>query len=1140
MGPGPDDVLVVVSHYNARPADRLLALLEAMRTIPAGWRYRVRVVVNRAGPQLLDLPERHRAVEVCYRENRGYNIGAWDYGWRAPPHFGAYLFLQDECRLVRAGWVEAFVRRSREPGVGLVGELRSPTWNVPWETLLREWHLQPSPDHVIDGRPVDRVTFYFDFLTRHAIPPGATGDHLQNVVLFARREVLEAMDGFPFGDCYAEAVGAEIAISKKVQALGLETCEVGPEPLTYIEHPQWLHRRRGPSAFARQEPPAAACSVERGGPSLGNRRVALIYDDTARPETTGTYCLRALREIAAVDHFLPSQLDRVPRRGYDLYLNVDDGLDYRLPPGLAPSAWWAIDTHLGFGRCLAKAHDSDFVFAAQRDGARRLCEEGVDARWLPLACDPAVHRKHDLAKEFDVCFVGYLFPGPRAELLELIRRHFPCHFVGQRFFDEMARTYSASRTVFNRSLRNDVNMRVFEALACGSLLVTNDLADNGQAELFRDGVHLACYRDADDLLDRLRFYVRREDVRERVAAAGRAEALERHTYLHRVTQLLAEVAKAGGRRAVSDGRAGAATDAAPEHTVPSEPGSGRRADVRDPGYFGHARPEVLALIPPTARRVLDIGCGAGRLGEALKARQQAEVVGMEMDAEAGRAAAQRLDRVVVGDVEDLHPGFGPGSFDAVVCADVLEHLRRPARLLRRARRWLHPEGCVVASIPNVRHHSVVRSLLEGNWTYEAAGLLDRDHVRFFTRRSLEDLFRRSGYRIARLAAVPGPGYAEWEAQGRPGELRAGGLRVGGMASEEAEEFYAYQYLVVAVPQDGVPDGRRRAGGARGRVRPAGTAGAAPPAVPATPARPLRILYLGDFGLPWRHEPLAAGALGELGHAVTRLHEYDVPSPGHVLRELEGGGYDCLLFYKGRIAARSDADVWAPTGEAVAEVIRQAKVPCYAWYVDRSYEYDLDPSREAWMRRVAPLCRVCFVAEEALTRTPWARWHLLREPVDAHAVREVAVPEAERRDVVFLGQVYGERAAELRRVEAALPVEVVDGVRGAELSAVVRRYRVVLGPHFPCYPGYWGNRLYLVLGHGGFFLAPEIAGMREEAFLPGVHYAALGEDPVADVRAWLARPEERERIARAGQVLVLQNFTYRHRVKELVRVIGETL
>ena len=151
--------------------------------------------------------------------------------------------------------------------------------------------------------------------------------------------------------------------------------------------------------------------------------------------------------------------------GFDLFLNIDDGLEYHLPDELRPSAWWAIDTHLNFDWCRDKAQGFDFVFAAQRDGADRLRREGIaTASWLPLACDPEIHCKHDVAKQYDFAFVGNVFPGPREELLELLRRRYPRSFVGQAYFEEMAKIYSAARLAFNRSLKNDVNMRVFEAL----------------------------------------------------------------------------------------------------------------------------------------------------------------------------------------------------------------------------------------------------------------------------------------------------------------------------------------------------------------------------------------------------------------------------------------------------------------------------------------------------------------------------------------------------------------------------------------------------------------------------------------------------------------------------------------------------
>ena len=88
-----------------------------------------------------------------------------------------------------------------------------------------------------------------------------------------------------------------------------------------------------------------------------------------------------------------------------------------------------------------------------------------------------------------------------------------------------------------------------------------------------------------------------------------------------------------------------------------------------------------------------------------------------------------------------------------------------------------PDGCVVASLPNVRHHSVVSALLEGNWSYEPAGLLDETHLRFFTRRDMVDLFEQAGFQVAEVQIVPGPGYEEWRRSGRPGEVRVGRLHI---------------------------------------------------------------------------------------------------------------------------------------------------------------------------------------------------------------------------------------------------------------------------------------------------------------------------------------------------------------------------
>lgn len=278
-------------------------------------------------------------------------------------------------------------------------------------------------------------------------------------------------------------------------------------------------------------------------------RIAIVYDNTIRKDTTGEYCRRALDRLCArVDHFLPTQMFSIPG-DYDLYLNIDDGQKYRLPAYLRPSVYWAIDTHLQYDWHLEKSHGFDQVFVAQRDGAEQLRRDGIeDAHWLPLACEPDLHRPiAGLPKVYDIGFVGNVpFEGdPRSAFLRLIRERFPRHFIGNAYFDDMARVYSQSKIVFNISVRNDVNMRVFEGIACGSLLLTNDLGENGQNELFTPGKHYMTYRTQQEFIELAERYLADDEGRERIARAGQEHAYRRHTYWHRMRELLEVVAPQG-------------------------------------------------------------------------------------------------------------------------------------------------------------------------------------------------------------------------------------------------------------------------------------------------------------------------------------------------------------------------------------------------------------------------------------------------------------------------------------------------------------------------------------------------------------------------------------------------------------------
>ncbi len=293
-------------------------------------------------------------------------------------------------------------------------------------------------------------------------------------------------------------------------------------------------------------------------------RVAAVFDNVVRPDTTGVYCLAALRDLCDVVHLTPAALAHASARDFDLFLYIDDGLHYEFPARLRPSALWAIDTHIDPRRLLSRAASIDCIFAAQRNGVELLRRHGIDCvGWLPLACDPGVHRRHDLPLLFDVCFIGHMLTPERRQLAEIVQQNFARNIIGQRFFNEMARTYSASRIVLNLSVRDDVNMRVFEALACGSLLLTNDVRLNGLDRLFRDGEHLVTFRDFDDLLEKARHYLAHEQDRRRIADAGHEAVLAEHTYRLRMAVLLDHVANhlkgAGGAVASRPAHAGMAT-----------------------------------------------------------------------------------------------------------------------------------------------------------------------------------------------------------------------------------------------------------------------------------------------------------------------------------------------------------------------------------------------------------------------------------------------------------------------------------------------------------------------------------------------------------------------------------------------------
>lgn len=205
-------------------------------------------------------------------------------------------------------------------------------------------------------------------------------------------------------------------------------------------------------------------------------------------------------------------------------------------------------------------------------------------------------------------------------------------------------------------------------------------------------------------------------------------------------------------------------------------------------YEGMQRPEVEAIIPGGARRILDVGCGAGNLGAALKLRStECEVTGIEMSPTLAELSRRRLDQVLVGKVEDQLDHLPDRYYDCAVFADVLEHMIDPHRVLASVRQKLEPRsGIVVASIPNVRHWMVLKELIwHGRWQYSERGLLDSGHLRFFTDHSIVTMFQWAGYTVQFAdATIVAPRILWWLDRLLAGKVRP---------------FTTYQYLLTARP-----------------------------------------------------------------------------------------------------------------------------------------------------------------------------------------------------------------------------------------------------------------------------------------------------------------------------------------------------
>jgi SAM-dependent methyltransferase len=160
--------------------------------------------------------------------------------------------------------------------------------------------------------------------------------------------------------------------------------------------------------------------------------------------------------------------------------------------------------------------------------------------------------------------------------------------------------------------------------------------------------------------------------------------------------------------------------------------------------------DLLSLIPSSSKRLIEIGCSSGAIArEFKKLAPNADYFGVEIDSSYADLAKRYCNNVVVLNIEDADSNFWESNADrdCWIFGDTLEHLQNPWFILKKIHDILPSGGSVVACIPNAQHWSLQAKLSIGDFRYESSGLMDRTHLRWFTRQTIVELFEQAGFVI---------------------------------------------------------------------------------------------------------------------------------------------------------------------------------------------------------------------------------------------------------------------------------------------------------------------------------------------------------------------------------------------------------
>jgi SAM-dependent methyltransferase len=370
-----------------------------------------------------------------------------------------------------------------------------------------------------------------------------------------------------------------------------------------------------------------------------------------------------------------------------------------------------------------------------------------------------------------------------------------------RNWDEYRGFLRSHRVFFNTTLEpyeDGYNLAMLEAMATGMPIVSTA---NGSSPI-EDGMNGFVSEDESELRERLEALLKHRSLGISIGRRARQTVLDRFPVQVFIDRWAA-VLDTKIRGMIEAPRIVASTEQPEKNGLESQvSGCGQQGSVAVSvplaEHYKKERYELAALIPEDAQRILDIGCGGGQLGRVLKEKSELrEVWGVDVHPGACHEAEKWLDHVVHADACQWEPPVDKGYFDLLVLGDVLEHLLDPKAALERYLPWLKPSGHIVLSVPNVRYWGVMLPLVEGRWTYQDEGILDRDPVRIYTLAEIEQFLTSCGLECAevrwnldtRCPDVP---------DGKTTDLRLGRITIHDLEPDEVREFFVFQYLVRCV------------------------------------------------------------------------------------------------------------------------------------------------------------------------------------------------------------------------------------------------------------------------------------------------------------------------------------------------------